>query len=168
MCSWLVRILLVRFSLVLFFVSFACIGNSYIFMHFFHLLKKSIRNPKKAALVIFYKIMAPFGANNHGKFIVLARARTGSNLLISLLNSHPNIYVESEIFAMKPREGIDGRLRKVFSKQPGFIMAKGFKVFYFHPNDCPNCALMHELQKNSRFEGCSLKEKKPSQNNNFS
>ena len=32
------------------------------------------------------------------KFIVITRSRTGSNLLISLLNSHPSITAYKEVF----------------------------------------------------------------------
>mgnify|MGYP006437466411 CR=1 FL=1 len=55
-------------------------------------LSQSIKNSKKRVLSIF-------DHENFTKFIVLSRSRTGSNLLISMLNSHPNISAEGEKFS---------------------------------------------------------------------
>jgi LPS sulfotransferase NodH len=56
-------------------------------------------------------------------------------LLISFLNSHPNIKTESEIFGRLNGRNYKDILDDVFSKQPRHIEAKGFKIFYYHPMD---------------------------------
>ena len=101
--------------------------------------KLAAREPHKAYKLLmvrtFGSSLSPFRHNDFRRFIVLTRSRTGSNLLISFLNSHPQIYAESEIFSWL--HGRDHRevLERVFAKQPLFIKAKGFKIFYYHPQD---------------------------------
>jgi hypothetical protein len=56
-------------------------------------------------------------------------------MLISFLNNHPNIHVKGEIFNKLDGKNYKDILAKVFAKQPYNIKAKGFKIFYYHPND---------------------------------
>lgn len=77
---------------------------------------------------------------------MLSRSRTGSNLLISLLNSHPHIKAEGEIFSKLNGKNYKEVLAKAFSKQPYFVKAKGFKIFYYHPQDDCSCGIWDELQ----------------------
>lgn len=44
------------------------------------------------------------GQDKYQKFLVLTRARTGSNFLISLLQSHPEIRAFEEIFTRQKRK----------------------------------------------------------------
>ena len=69
------------------------------------------------------------------RFIVLSRSRTGSNLVVSLLASHPNIDAEGEILKRLRGRNPGDVLDRAFGPQPFFIRAKGFKVFYYHPVD---------------------------------
>jgi LPS sulfotransferase NodH len=82
-----------------------------------------------------YEILSAFGHSDYKKFIVLSRSRTGSTMLISFLNSHPNICAEEEIFGLLNGRRSKDVLAKVFSRQPHFIKARGFKIFYYHPQD---------------------------------
>ena len=101
----------------------------------FRLVVASIIDPRKAAKVISCELLAAFGHNKFRRFIVLGRSRVGSNLLLSFLNSHPNIYAEGEIlFNLHGRDHKD-ILAKTFSKQAFFVQAKGCKIFYNHPLD---------------------------------
>jgi len=68
-------------------------------------------------------------------FIVLTRSRTGSSMLISFLDSHPNIIAEGEIFHTIKDNDCLTLLEKVFAQQSPHIKAKGFKIFYYHPLD---------------------------------
>ncbi len=79
------------------------------------------------------------------KFIVLTRSRTGSNMLLSLLRSHPNIRAEGEILNRLKGRNFQDIISTAFSKQPFYVKAKGFKVFYYHPLDGDNDALMNYL-----------------------
>lgn len=104
-------------------------------MSLINLAVKGIRNPKKSIGVISNKLLSTVGHKNCRPFIVLSRSRTGSNFLISLLNSHPNIYTEGEILANLNGRNYKDILAKAFGKQPFHVKAKGFKIFYYHPLD---------------------------------
>ena len=76
-----------------------------------------------------------FGKENYDKFIIITRSRTGSNLLMSLLDSHPNVIAKGELF-----ESLKGRTCKdvwneIYDKKPKHIQYFGFKIFYYHPID---------------------------------
>ncbi|MCC2606094.1 sulfotransferase domain-containing protein [Planctobacterium marinum] len=100
------------------------------------ILKKAIKQPKKAARVLHHRILQRVnGQSQFKKVIVIGRARTGSNLLLSYLNSHPAIHMEGEIFAHQRHKTEQQILKMVFNKQPQGIEAAGFKIFYHHPMD---------------------------------
>ena len=76
------------------------------------------------------------------RFMVLGSARTGSNLLLSLLSAHPHIKTYGELFNldMLPEtsliEVLDDPItylrRRVFQDHKSEIAAVGFKMFYDH------------------------------------
>jgi len=76
------------------------------------------------------------------RFMVLGSARTGSNLLLSLLSAHPHIKTYGELFNldMLPKASLLEVLddpatflrRKVYQDHPLEIAAVGFKMFYEH------------------------------------
>jgi len=66
-------------------------------------------------------------------------------MLISFLNSHPNIKAQGEIFSNLNGKNYKEILNKVFSRQPYYIKAKGFKIFYYHPQDDNSCDIWNEL-----------------------
>ena len=83
-----------------------------------------------------------FKNRKYTKFIVLTKPRTGSNLLINSLQTHPGMVVFGELF----RGGADQETKKtilasaddyfrdlVFKKYGKEIQAVGFKIFYHHP-----------------------------------
>lgn len=82
-----------------------------------------------------YAMLAVCGHHEFVPFIVLSRSRTGSNLLLSYINSHPNARSEGEIFAQVRGKNCLDILADAFGKQPRHINAKGFKLFYYHPLD---------------------------------
>jgi LPS sulfotransferase NodH len=98
---------------------------------------RALGNLKQGITSSVYHLLSSVGHNEFRKFIVLSRSRTGSNLLISYLNSHPNISAEREIFRFLNDQDYHSLLKCTFSKQPFFIKAKGFKLFYTHPIDDP-------------------------------
>lgn len=95
------------------------------------------------------------GSTNYEKFIILGTARTGSNLLRGLLNSHRHVIAFGEIFRHKDTIGWDfAHLpqpdsmlslfqndpvkfleTRVFGHFPRHIAAVGFKIFYYHAHD---------------------------------
>lgn len=97
------------------------------------------------------------GRTDYTRFIILARSRTGSNLLWGLLDSHPNALVFQELFRnpmhqaggpagghgrRKLRDVVQWNLMqrdpvrflesRIFMGQSERIAAVGFKIFYYH------------------------------------
>lgn len=76
-----------------------------------------------------------FGTTNYKKFIIIGRSRTGSGLLVDLLNSHPAINAYGEIFIMLNGRTCKEIWRKTFCRKSRSIKYVGFKLFYYHPID---------------------------------
>lgn len=74
-------------------------------------------------------------------FLIISRSRTGSTLLMTSLNSHPNIMCLGERLNFLRRNEKSRRrnpvsiIKNIYGKQPGYTKAAGFKLFYSHPND---------------------------------
>jgi LPS sulfotransferase NodH len=94
--------------------------------NFFKNLNKKILNNS------IYRV---FGKTNYKKFIIITRSRTGSNLLISLLDSHPNVEANEELFNRIHGRSCKSIWNEVFCKKPKRIKQVGFKIFYYHPLD---------------------------------
>lgn len=112
-------------------------------------LIKAARNPAKAASVITHKVLAPVGHRDYRKFVVLTRDRTGSNRLIQALNSHPKIASDYEVFGKIYDSSEREILDRTFGRQPFYIAAKGFKIFYYHPQDrtdSPIWAMLRDIE----------------------
>ena len=92
----------------------------------------------------FYRL---FGHSSFKKFIILGRSRTGSNLLVSFLSSHPNIICSTEIFGQVKAFSEKESLSSFFCKKKSSIKAVGFKIFYYHPLDKPD-SVIWDLLKN--------------------
>lgn len=110
-------------------------------MNFF---EKSLKNPRLAIKVLFHRYF-PFGRRKYCHFIILTRSRTGSNMLVSFLNSHPNVYSEGEVLSRLNGQSWERILKKSFSSQAFFVRAKGFKIFYYHPQDGDSTAVFDAL-----------------------
>ena len=112
-------------------------------------LIQAARNPAKAASVIAHKVLAPVGHRDYRKFVVLTRDRTGSNRLIQALNSHPKIASDYEVFGKIYDSSEREILDRTFGRQPFYIAAKGFKIFYYHPQDrtgSPIWAMLRDIE----------------------
>ena len=84
-----------------------------------------------------YRLSSLFGQQNYRKFIVLTQGRSGSNMLISMLNSHPGIHAKGELFHRLYGRSPEQILTKLYATHPAHIQAVGFKIFYYHPLDEP-------------------------------
>jgi len=111
------------------------------------LLKKVARDPGRALSVLAHKCLTPIGHKGYKRFVVLTRDRTGSNMLIQMLNSHPHIAADYEVFGKLFGNSEQEILDKTFSRQPFFIKAKGFKIFYYHPQDAENSSIWQTLEE---------------------
>jgi LPS sulfotransferase NodH len=103
------------------------------------------------------------GGHRYQKFVIVGTARTGSTLLLNLLNAHRNALAFGELFRGDGRIGWDAepflsyqkqrfvRLletrpldfldRAVFRRWPREICAVGFKLFYYHARDGAQAAV---------------------------
>lgn len=97
------------------------------------------KQPARAARAIWGRLLARVPHRRYRRFVILARSRTGSNLLVTFLNSHPNIRSDWEIFAHLEGRNYADVLGEIWSSQPRTVKARGFKLFYYHPKDeaCP-------------------------------
>lgn len=100
--------------------------------------------------LISYKFLK--GNDVQSKFVIIGAPRTGSNFLMSLLNSHPNCICYGEIFTnlkvgswdipfslrkigdinLKDKDPIDYLDNRIYSGYPKEIKSAGFKLFYHH------------------------------------
>jgi len=110
-------------------------------------IKKVVRDPSLAFKILRLRTGRYWGHRDYKKFIVLGRNRIGSNLLISMLNSHPSIYAVYEIFRTLDSTSIDDIINNIYSRYPRFVKAVGFKIFYHHPVDDKSGTVWNKLTK---------------------
>lgn len=82
--------------------------------------------------------------------ILLSRSRSGSNYLKSLLNCHPRICLEGEIFRRitgnEAAQTYESKLdRKAWT-------LRGAKLFYYHPIDCQDRTIWHLIAQSERVK----------------
>jgi LPS sulfotransferase NodH len=108
--------------------------------------------------LFLYKTGLTGGQKKYRRFIILTTARSGSNFLLGMLNSHTQVLAFGELFREKKNIGWDldpydrylqsDRLKKlaqrdpvafienkVFRNFPAVKKAVGFKIFYYHAQD---------------------------------
>ena len=89
-------------------------------------------NPFLAKKLLRIRISNTIGWNNsddYKKFIILGSARTGSNLLMDMLNSNSSIYADGEVFCYLNGRSVESILNRYYCEYPRFIKAAGFKIF---------------------------------------
>lgn len=109
-------------------------------------LKKLLSRPGAAARAAGRSVLKAFGHRDFVRFIILSRSRTGSNMLVSCFNSHPNVYCEGEIFSKADARVWRETLASVFDTQPRHVKAAGFKIFYYHAKGEAGRPLWDELR----------------------
>lgn len=111
------------------------------------IINKAIRDPNHVIKILRLHTGRFFGHRTYKKFIVLSRNRTGSNMLISMLNSHPSIYARYEIIRTLDGNSVPDVLNKIYSRYPRFVKAVGFKIFYYHPVDDESGTVWNKLRE---------------------
>ena len=110
-------------------------------------LTRTIReHPNYTLNYILFRLGCLLGHRNYRRFIILTRGRTGSNMLLQMLNSHPNVYTEGEIFMYLQNKSLDYKLSRIYRRVPWRLKAVGFKLFYDHPVDDTSGALWDKLK----------------------
>ncbi|WP_115461534.1 sulfotransferase domain-containing protein [Winogradskyella aurantiaca] len=99
-----------------------------------------------------------FGYKDYHKFVIISTSRTGSTFLMSLLNKHPNIICEGEVFKKLNGKSCLNIWNSLFSKRPKSIKQVGFKLFYFHPYE-DDQAVWDYLLKDKTIKIIHLKRK---------
>src|SRR3954464_5801546 len=108
--------------------------------------RKAVRHPIRATSRARFLIASAAGHKDYVPFIVLAHARTGSNMLLSMLRSHPQVLVSGEVFARVEPTALHSTVGRTFGRRvPRRGTAAGGKVFYYHPLGDRSCALWREL-----------------------
>jgi len=82
-----------------------------------------------------YLTQKALGHGEFTRFIVLTTPRSGSNLLMTFLDSHPDIYVRGEMLAKQFGRSVKELVDPHFRKQPKQFRAVGLKLFHEHPYD---------------------------------
>lgn len=121
-------------------------GRSFWEMSFREKLHRLLEEPDKIAKKVAHRGLSAVGTHSYRKFVVLSRSRTGSNMLIQSLNSHPQIAADYEIFAKLQDRAETDILARAYARQPFYIKAKGFKIFYYHPQDAKDSPVWEMLQ----------------------
>lgn len=67
------------------------------------------------------------------KFVVITRLRTGSNLRVNLLGSHPDIATYGEMFNQLHGLTSEWIWNSIFGFKSRSVKFVGFKIFYYHP-----------------------------------
>lgn len=130
-------------------------------------LLKSVTNTKAQELRRWFIQQGILkGHLDYTKFIVLCRSRVGSNLLLSYLNSHPNIVAHNELFGTAIGEEAKQKIAEnsiAYVKDVAFgvydkkIRAAGFKIFYYHAREDNTKQVWEYLQSNKDLRIIHLK-----------
>jgi len=122
------------------------------------------------------------GQSDYRRFVILGEARSGSNFLRGMLNSHPDMVTFGEIFrfydnigwefpdfekyrqtrrqiSLMQRDPVKFLESKVFEKFPSAIDAVGFKMFYYHAQEDSRKAIWNYLKERKDIRIIHLKRK---------
>jgi len=99
------------------------------------------------------------GHRQYRKFVIVSRARTGSNLLVSLLNSHPQVDARGELLRELRGASVEARLDHIYGRKPRRIQAVGFKLFYYHPLDDRQAPVWARLRETDELHVLHLKRR---------
>ena len=91
------------------------------------------------------------GHEEYARFVIIARSRTGSNMLVSYLSSHPNTNVSGEVFARIRGKSEASTWRNIFCRHRPDIAAVGFKIFYYHPLDSSSRLVWKWIEGDTRM-----------------
>jgi glycosyltransferase involved in cell wall biosynthesis len=112
------------------------------------IIKQKRFNHLKNMLISRFKRLAV--SSNYQKFVIVAHARTGTNLIVDLLKQHPNIEVHGECFKDVREESCDNIWNGIFDKKYYKIDAVGFKLFYYHPVYGSDQSIWETLKNNTK------------------
>lgn len=89
------------------------------------------------------------GQKKYTKFIIVTKSRTGSSLLTSYLDSHPEVRCFEEIFRRLGSSTTKQAWENIYGKRNKRVKAVGFKIFYYHPLDSDDRSVWDLIYKNA-------------------
>lgn len=92
------------------------------------------------------------GDKAYDEFVIVSSGRSGSNLLVSLLNSHENVEAHGELFRFLNGDSSLKRWNEIFNYKNKNIQTAGFKLFYYHPFDGENTDIWNILQSDKSIK----------------
>lgn len=93
-----------------------------------------------------------FGDRKYQKFVIIANARTGSNLLINYLDSHKKIEAKGELFGVLHNKSCMEIWNAFFLNKNKKVKFAGFKIFYAHPLDTKDKDVWKFISKDKRIK----------------
>lgn len=121
------------------------------------------------------------GTSRYTRFVIVGMARTGSTMLINLLNSHTRALAFGELFRTPGTIGWDVRpyldytserlltlyqsdpcgflAKAIFRKWPRGQQAVGFKIFYYHAREKPYSAVWDYLERHDDIRVLHIKRR---------
>jgi LPS sulfotransferase NodH len=136
-------------------------------MRFLH-VRTPLRRANETIARGAIRVSSAFGGRRYRRFVIVGIARTGSTLLLNLLNAHSQAVAFGEIFRgdgaigwdtapfqtrqsrrllrlneMRPLDFLE---TEVFHRWPPQIAAVGFKLFYYHARTGPQAAVWDFLK----------------------
>lgn len=84
------------------------------------------------------------GRVDRPRALILSSSRSGSNFLVSLLNSSPDLAFQGEAFKDTTGARLEVDYRSVYPKRS--LVLHGAKIFYYHPNGIKDYAVWERLQ----------------------
>jgi len=122
----------------------------------------------EAAARMVLRARSLLGHRNYQRFVIVGVARTGSTLLLNLLNAHPAVIAFGELFRgdgaigwdippfltersfrfrqMADTQPLEFLENAVFCRWPREIAAVGFKLFYYHARSGPQAMVWDHLR----------------------
>ena len=113
---------------------------------------------KSIKITLLYIADNLFGKSSYKKFVVIATARTGSNLLISLLRNHSDMRIHGERFTHLNGKTCRQIYHAVYPKK-SLKKVVGFKIFYFHPQNTKDTEIWKLLQNDTTIKIIHLQRK---------
>ena len=113
---------------------------------------------KSIKITLLYIADNLFGKSSYKKFVVIATARTGSNLLISLLRNHSDMRVHGERFTHLNGKTCRQIYHAVYPKK-SLKKVVGFKIFYCDPQNTKDREVWKLLQNDTTIKIIHLQRK---------
>lgn len=93
------------------------------------------------------------------KFVVLGSPRSGTTMLLSYLNSHPNVKAKGELFRFLRGRSSEGLWADAFMTKKVGVHAVGFKLLRSHPEDSIDKSVWSRIKGDEKLKILHLRRK---------